>query len=458
MVWYAKSTRKFISQSDTSLMRIILAFCFFHFFLFSNDSLANSLDDWKRLTNDATSLSKQKKFSEAFAVSNQALAIAERDFRNTPNRILTSLNQVGAVLQANEQYSDAEIFFSRAIELQINTDPNNQRAMVRVLNSLAKLLLLKGEADDAERIFENIVQRIEIGNGRNSGGLMEPLTYLAKLYLYKGKVVEANKALMRALDINKKLGIQLGRDLSLAIDELNARYRQENKSMDSEELEKIRLGISPSLPANHWAEVKPEIDFSKCRLNYPSTAVKYDLQGVDVIKVLIDIDGSAIKTEAVKSSGWQTLDDALAMKIQTCNARPAMQEGNPVSAWTTVEYHWRIDENNKLIEPSFEVIRDSCMRSDQFTLSPDKTVNATIRFAFKLNKDNQLKTAEIVDLSSTGDLEIDQAALSYLNTCKFRRLNSGNSFGHIWLRWSKPLVKGAPVSAIGAIRTASPYV
>lgn len=417
-------------------MKLLLSASIATLSMLCSQAVADSVSEWKRLTNDANMWSQQKKYDQAIASSAQAFAIADKEFQSTPYRVLTSLFQLGALQQVNGQLSEAEATLSRAFNYQVKLNPNDQRGLVRTLMPLARVFMEKGDTETAITILNNVIQRQENLGGSNSGSLMEPLNELARVYLSSGATKKADDTLSRAMLINKNLGIRIPPEIVGTINELVGKYRSEGQLQEAAALEIKRKEISDDWPSSAWFAKKPEIDFSVCRPKYPTTALKYDLQGLVKTTVEVDIDGTPLAINVVKSSGWQVLDDALTSVIAQCNARPAARDGSPIRDSITIAYQWKIDENYKELMPSFAVEKGSCSPNELFSISADTTLQSTVRIAFKLKGDGSLSSAEIVDGSSTGDQEIDQSALAYLKSCKLVRMNSGNSFGHIRLRWN----------------------
>ena len=88
-------------------------------------------------------------------------------------------------------------------------------------------------------------------------------------------------------------------------------------------------------------EVKPKpINIPKPR--YPELARKAGIEGTTVIKALVDIDGSIIEAEVLKSSGNQMLDQAALAAARKAKFTPAKQRDKYVRVWVSIPIKFRL--------------------------------------------------------------------------------------------------------------------
>ena len=69
-----------------------------------------------------------------------------------------------------------------------------------------------------------------------------------------------------------------------------------------------------------------------CRIQYPERARRRNQQGTVVIRALIDPQGNAASVEIVRSSGFDSLDEAARDAIADCAFTPQRVDGKPVKA------------------------------------------------------------------------------------------------------------------------------
>ncbi len=93
----------------------------------------------------------------------------------------------------------------------------------------------------------------------------------------------------------------------------------------------------PDIEIVHYykVEVKPQpINIPKPV--YPAIAIKAGIEGQTVIKALVDIDGSIMEAQILKSSGNQMLDQAALDAAMKAKFTPARQRDKAVRVWVSI--------------------------------------------------------------------------------------------------------------------------
>ncbi|OPX18617.1 hypothetical protein BXT86_00195 [candidate division WOR-3 bacterium 4484_100] len=75
---------------------------------------------------------------------------------------------------------------------------------------------------------------------------------------------------------------------------------------------------------------------------YPRLALKAGIEGVVLLKGVIDTTGRVIRVEVLRSSGNSLLDSAAVKTFWTYRFRPAMQRGRRVLVWIKMPIKFRI--------------------------------------------------------------------------------------------------------------------
>ncbi len=75
---------------------------------------------------------------------------------------------------------------------------------------------------------------------------------------------------------------------------------------------------------------------------YPELARQAGIEGQTVVKALVEIDGSVIDVEILKSSGNQTLDAAARKAAYRAKFTPAKQRDQPVRVWVSIPYRFTL--------------------------------------------------------------------------------------------------------------------
>jgi protein TonB len=88
-------------------------------------------------------------------------------------------------------------------------------------------------------------------------------------------------------------------------------------------------------------EVKPQ-PVSVPTPNYPELARQAGIEGQAVVKALVEVDGSVISAEILKSSGNQSLDQAALEAAYRAKFTPAKQRDKPVRVPVSIPYRFTL--------------------------------------------------------------------------------------------------------------------
>src|SRR5438874_2327081 len=87
------------------------------------------------------------------------------------------------------------------------------------------------------------------------------------------------------------------------------------------------------------------IDFNTCaRPEYPRDDLLASHTGTVKMAFLVGSDGAVRDSRLVQSSGYEGLDRMALVTLGRCHFRPARKNGQPVQAWTDIQYVWSIVE------------------------------------------------------------------------------------------------------------------
>lgn len=103
---------------------------------------------------------------------------------------------------------------------------------------------------------------------------------------------------------------------------------------------------APAAPARASAPVRTAagVNMGQCdKPEYPSASRRMEEEGTVGLRFLVGVDGKVIQSEVEKSSGYKRLDEAARAGLSKCQFRPAMLDGKPEQAWTTIRYVWRLE-------------------------------------------------------------------------------------------------------------------
>ena len=87
---------------------------------------------------------------------------------------------------------------------------------------------------------------------------------------------------------------------------------------------------------------KPEI-ISRSNPFYPSEAIKGNIEGKVVMKLLINKQGEVIKTMIENSSGYSILDVAATAYSQELKFSPALMNNKPIDIWLSMVFNYKLE-------------------------------------------------------------------------------------------------------------------
>lgn len=102
---------------------------------------------------------------------------------------------------------------------------------------------------------------------------------------------------------------------------------------------------SPQSPSTVAAPVlRTALDPASCsKPVYPPQALARKIEGTSTIQFLLSAQGKVLESRVQKSSGDAALDEAVRSAMSKCRFTPPMHQGEPVQAWTSLEYVWKAD-------------------------------------------------------------------------------------------------------------------
>ena len=109
---------------------------------------------WLKWTDEAVTLYQQRKYSEAIALAEKALDIAEKTFGKDHPNVAESLDNLAIYKQAINKYGEAEDHYKRALAiLEKNLAPDDHYLAI-FMNYLAKFYRKIGKETEARSLEE----------------------------------------------------------------------------------------------------------------------------------------------------------------------------------------------------------------------------------------------------------------------------------------------------------------
>ncbi|QRN97037.1 tetratricopeptide repeat protein [Archangium violaceum] len=158
---------------------------------------------------EAEELSKARKYAEAIARAEHALALRETVLGSTNPRVAEVLDALGRFHTAQGLYSRAEPLFQRALSIQEKAFGKSHRLVAAELERLGNIYRAQGAYDRAVPIYERLLAIEEARRDQDPTALIDTLTLLGSSYWHQELDAKAQPFYERALSIGEAA---LGKD------------------------------------------------------------------------------------------------------------------------------------------------------------------------------------------------------------------------------------------------------
>lgn len=163
-----------------------------------------TLEDARRLTENARDLRQKGKYDEALPLAERALAMRETLLGTEHSAVADSLHLVAVIDDDKHDYAKAEPLNRRALAIRENALGPDHPDVARSLFNLAWLSKMKQDFSQAESLYRRALSIQERALGAEHTGVAGTLNDLALLYSDTGDVDQAILINQRVLSIREK--------------------------------------------------------------------------------------------------------------------------------------------------------------------------------------------------------------------------------------------------------------
>ncbi|NES05276.1 MAG: tetratricopeptide repeat protein, partial [Okeania sp. SIO2F4] len=214
--------------------------------------LAEMMEEWKQLNEQATELYNTGKYDEAIPIVKQVETLALELWGESHANVATSLNNLAELYHSQGRYSEAEPLFKQAIEIVKISLPVNHPYLASSLNNLAELYKSQGRYSEVEPLYQQAIEIVKISLPVNHPYLATLLNNLALLYRFQWKYSEAEPLFKQAIEIDKIALPANHPDLAINLNNLAELYESQGRYSEAEPLYQQAIEIDKiALPANH---------------------------------------------------------------------------------------------------------------------------------------------------------------------------------------------------------------
>ena len=197
---------------------------------------AQSEETVDALSAKAEALYKAGKHSEAAAIAERAVAVAERQFGPDHLAMAAPLDDVARLRHRLGRYAEAEPVYRRSLAIRERALGAEHLDVAATLNELAVLLHVQGRYDDVEPLLKRVLAIREKALGPEHPDVGTTLNNLGVLYAAQGRYAEAESFSQRALAVREKaLGPQHA-SVGEALNNLAMLFENQGRYADAERL------------------------------------------------------------------------------------------------------------------------------------------------------------------------------------------------------------------------------
>jgi CHAT domain-containing protein/Flp pilus assembly protein TadD len=219
------------SAIHTFAARVAIAACLG---LLASISCAAQVASWADLNTRAGQLQDQGKYTEALAVAQEALRVAEANYGPEHAYTSASLNKLATIEVNLGKYAEAEPLYKRALAIAIKVVGPDHPGVGAMLNNLAALYDVQGRYAEAEPLYKRAQAIDEKALGPNSSHVATDLNNLALMYTNQGRYAEAEPLLKRAATIDEHSLGSADSGFATDLHNLAVLYEDEGRYPDAE--------------------------------------------------------------------------------------------------------------------------------------------------------------------------------------------------------------------------------
>jgi len=296
-------------------------------------------------TTAAVGFYREGKFEAALSSAKRALELREKVLPKEHALIGVSLNNVGQIYYARENYAEALKIFLRLQAAYEKTLPSGHENHATVLQTLSAIYFYLGKDSEAEKSYLHLLALRETAHGADHPHVAQALFNLASFYQFRGKEKQAGQFYARAIALwEKKKEPGMGQTQYVtALERYACILRNSDKEAEAEELttraSEVIVGQMDSILAKPISGgVLNGKALSKPSPSYPIEARDQRQSGTVAVNVLVDETGRVLQACAV--SGPRLLRAASERAAYAARFSPTLLAGTPVKVRGIITYNY----------------------------------------------------------------------------------------------------------------------
>lgn len=154
------------------------------------------------------------------------------------------------------------------------------------------------------------------------------------------------------------------------------------------------------------------------QMKYPIEALRYALEGLVVVSLLVDEWGAVWDSGLVKSSGWKILDQTTLTGLAACGLVPGAHSP-PLKGrhWIKMGYMWTLYSPGETRPSKPVLLADTCASTPALTIADDGATDDTIYLRILISKEGQAYGAKLEQ--GIANAAAENAAIAQVQTCRY---------------------------------------
>ena len=177
---------------------------------------------------------RQGKYEEAEAMHRRALKEREKVLGVEHPCTFASITNLGSVLMRQGKYEEAEAMHRRALEVMDVLGVEDPNTLASVFSNLGSSLERQGKCEEAETTYRRTLQIMEVLGIEDPHRLANVVSNLGSSLKRQGKYEEAETMYRRALEIMEVLGVEHPNTLASVFNNLGSLLEHQGKDEEAE--------------------------------------------------------------------------------------------------------------------------------------------------------------------------------------------------------------------------------
>jgi len=183
-------------------------------------------------------------YDTALPLQEKALATRRRILGEEHPQTISSINQMGVLLDSQGKLEEAERYYREALEKSRRVNGEDHRETLTMINNMGYLMWAEGKLDAAEPYFREALEKRRRAFGEEDPGTLGSIANLGALLYYQRKLDEAEPLYREALEKRRRILGEEHPETLISIGNLGSLLRAKGKMAEAEPLYREALDKS----------------------------------------------------------------------------------------------------------------------------------------------------------------------------------------------------------------------